>query len=182
MERIKRMSAVIRLLSQIAFWGTLGFTSLLILFLILPGNLFRFLGQNAPTLEILNHKIMVTELDAFARLVTFLMIILALTPLLFGLRQFYRLFLNYERGQVFTPDSIFRIRMLGWILVASFPLSVAARLLKHLLALYLKISSTLLLNLFLTNFGFLIVGIAVVLISWVMNEAKKLQDEQDLMV
>jgi len=182
MERIKDLSKGIRVISQVIFWATIAFTTLIILFLVLPGGIVRTLSSISPKLEFFDQKIPLTQLDFFAKFIAGMMVVLSVFPFLLGLHHFIRLFRLYEQRKIFTGENIARIRTLGWILILYFPLSVSVEVLKCLLAVYLKMRVTLLVNSFQKNFGYLIVGVGVILISHVMNEAKKLQDEQELIL
>jgi len=182
MEKIKKFSRVIRAASQIVFWGVVALMAVVFLMLILPKNvLLSFFGDNA-RLTILELDVPLSQLDVIPKTVVGMMLVFAFFPFLFGLHHFIRLFRLYEQGKIFSGENIAQFRIMGWVLILYFPLSVSIDILKFLLYAHLNQRMNIVLNFSSKNFGYLIVGVAVLLIARIMAEAKKLQDEQDLIL
>jgi hypothetical protein len=111
-----------------------------------------------------------------------------------------RLFGFYERGLIFASEAVRCIQFLGLLCVAQWMLGT----LYHILLKYYPIipfQPTLLPGVSVTvkeavvsrmgffsfdiwgiNFGFLLAGTVIVLIAWIMDEGRKIQEEQELTV
>jgi hypothetical protein len=103
-------------------------------------------------------------------------------PLVFGAISFwsigiavlYRLFKLYERGIIFTPANVECIKWLGLWTLAGWALSNAVEISK----LITYDSADVNLGLTTTFFG----GVLVLLMSWIMEEGGKIQEEQALTI
>ena len=91
-----------------------------------------------------------------------------------GIWILYRLFGLYEKGYVFSADTVRYIRYIGYWLIAAAVLSNAFELSKVIWSplpdSHLRLDE------------FFLGGVLVVLISWIMDEGRKLQEEQELTV
>ena len=110
-----------------------------------------------------------------------------------------QLFHYYERGLIFASETIRCIKTLGLLCVINWLLlTMAGRFFSHPLAAKLptalppgvKIMTTVKahsfgffsFNIAGVNFGMLLAGIIIVLIAWIMDEGRKIQEEQELTV
>jgi hypothetical protein len=111
-----------------------------------------------------------------------------------------RLFGFYERGLIFVSEAVRCIKFLGWLCVAQWMLGT----IYHILLKYypiIPLQPTLPPGVSVTvkqamigrmgffsfdiwgiNFGFLLAGTVIVLIAWIMDEGRKIQEEQELTV
>ena len=111
-----------------------------------------------------------------------------------------QLFHYYERGLIFASETIRCIKTLGLLCVINWLLmTMAGRFLSHPVAAKLpmvlppdvKVVTTMVkahsfgffsFNIAGVNFGMLLAGIIIVLIAWIMDEGRKIQEEQELTV
>ena len=111
-----------------------------------------------------------------------------------------QLFHYYERGLIFASETIHCIKTLGLLCVINWLLmTMAGRFLSHPVAAKLpmvlppdvKVVTTMVkahsfgffsFNIAGVNFGMLLAGIIIVLIAWIMDEGRKIQEEQELTV
>jgi hypothetical protein len=85
----------------------------------------------------------------------------------FGLFLLNRLFVLFERGSFYTAENVRCIKFLGFITASDW-------LVKSVLELMAKNISI--------DFNELFFGLFIVLIAWVMDEGRKIQEEQELTV
>ena len=78
-----------------------------------------------------------------------------------------RLFLHFERGIFFTVENVGYVKVLGFV-VAGYGL---IQMVQELLAPHGSI-----------NFNLVVIGALILLIAWIMEEAGKLKEEQELTV
>lgn len=90
---------------------------------------------------------------------------------------FYRLFNNLEKGQIFSPDNVRCIRGIGWWLVLAPLLTVGFELSK----LSWAIVEPGIIDVSNVPDGFL-KGFFVIFVAWIMDEGRKIQEEQELTV
>jgi hypothetical protein len=91
-----------------------------------------------------------------------------------GIAVLYRLFKLYEKGMIFTPANVQCIKWLGLWALAGWALSNAVQILK--LIAYDSAD----VNLGLTSTFF--AGVLVLLMSWIMEEGGKIQEEHALTI
>lgn len=94
-----------------------------------------------------------------------------------GIGFFYRLFSNLERGILFGPDNVQCVRLIGWWLVAAPILGLGYQVSKLIWAvsepLRIDVSSVP---------NELLKGFFVIFVAWIMDEGRKIQEEQELTV
>jgi hypothetical protein len=94
-----------------------------------------------------------------------------------GIGFFYRLFSNLEKGQIFSPDNVRCIRNIGWWLVIMPLLAVGFELSK----LSWAAVAPSMIDVSNVPDGFL-KGFFVIFVAWIMDEGRKIQEEQELTV
>lgn len=110
----------------------------------------------------------------------FLVSLIPVTVAVYGMVTLSRLFQLYENAIVFTSDNVRLFRKLGYVIIAW----VAANLLfTPLISAVITHGNPvgqrmLTVGINFSDLSVLIMGAIVVLISWVMNEGRKLEDEQ----
>ena len=93
-----------------------------------------------------------------------------------GIGFLHRIFTNMEKGFVFCRDNVRCIRSIGWLLVAAPLLRVGFELSKVIWS----VDGTGILIWNLPND--LLKGFFVIFIAWIMDEGRKIQEEQELTV
>ncbi|HZM06618.1 MAG TPA: DUF2975 domain-containing protein [Candidatus Saccharimonadales bacterium] len=97
--------------------------------------------------------------------------------LLLAVIAFYRLLNLYEKGIIFSAENVTQIRRLGQLAVFYGVLSACLPVFE---SPYIQLPLTLPLNI-LCSPGFM-VGCLTIIIAWVMDEGRKIQQEQELTV
>jgi hypothetical protein len=127
----------------------------------------------------LNH-----DLTAFTRSLAFLCDLVPLSALIYGLLKLKKLFLLYERGQIFTQANVDCYRSLGKTLMAWVACDFVNR---TLLGIVLTLDRgpgkrLLILGMDGGDFTGIFVGIVILIIAWVMDEARKIHEDQALII
>jgi len=106
--------------------------------------------------------------------------------LMYGFIYFfiYQLFSLYQQGQIFTLANISCIKNIGRTLFAWFLVSLTYPILVVLIIRFIELSDTLPLMLSVTSDDLihLLSGLVILVISWIMSEAMRLQEEQELVI
>ena len=136
-------------------------------------------GQILLPLGELNHA-----LSLHTRLLLFLTSLVPVGVVTFGMLILARLFHLYENGFIFSAKNVKYYRTLGYIAIAwtiaefiFIPLSTLVVSQSSLL-----IPATLAVGFRLIDMVTLVIGVVVILISWVMDEGRKLADESAYIV
>jgi len=87
----------------------------------------------------------------------------------------YRLFSLYSRGVMFGEANVRYIKWLGYWMIAAWLISMPMQLLQ-----YLQNTNALSFNFSVD--GYFFGGVLVILLAWIMEEGRKLQEEQSLTV
>jgi hypothetical protein len=87
----------------------------------------------------------------------------------------YRLFTLYSRGILFSDANVRYIKALGWWMIGAWTLSILVQVLHFLFDVEHVVFK-------FTVDGNFLGGLLVLLLAWIMEESKKLQDEQALTV
>ena len=96
-----------------------------------------------------------------------------------GIGFFYQLFRNLERGRLFDRDNVHCIRLIGWWLVVYAFLGIFIGLLKFVCVNASSVPTVI----DLSPLGADILrGLFVIFIAWVMDEGRKISEEQELTV
>jgi hypothetical protein len=97
---------------------------------------------------------------------------------LLGVISFYRLLNLYEKGVIFSAENASQIRRLGYLVMAY-------GLLKSCSPIFLLNEGIFTIPTTLINFLFspwLFTGCFIIIITWIMDEGRKIQEEQELTV
>ncbi|WP_126456826.1 DUF2975 domain-containing protein [Sulfuriflexus mobilis] len=167
--RIQRVSRRFRLL----------FSALVVILPLL--SLIYWLGFNHFPQEFVPLPIRVeAELSLLARLLGFVISMLPIGVVIAAMYILAKLFNLYEKGIVFASPTVKCFRQLGWVLM--FWVLASLLYLPMLSGVVTSVNPPgqrlIAAQLGLSDFVILLMGAIVVLISWVMDEARKLEEEQ----
>jgi Protein of unknown function (DUF2975) len=96
-----------------------------------------------------------------------------------GIGFFYQLFRNMERGSLFDRDNVHYVRLIGWWLVACAFLGVIVELIKFVCVNDSAVPAVV----DLSHLGADVLrGFFVIFIAWIMDEGRKISEEQALTV
>ena len=114
----------------------------------------------------------------------FLVTMLPTGVIMLGAYYLRRLFLLYEQGQIFLLANVRCFKKLSWVLIWSFAVDIISR---SLLSVVLSLPNppgqrVVTVELSSSDLTVLLVGGILAVISWVMEEGRNLQEEQDLTV
>ena len=172
-----------------------------ILLVILPFSLFilwLFIDHN-PIKEAIEHGVFFSAVQTpeglvnlatvnwtlFTKCVGFISSLVGLLPILLGLLILKKIFRHYQKGQIFNKDNAQRYKHLGYLFfLAGFltqPLSAMLQTLAITLT-YPPGHHWIQIGFGTPTFESLFCGVLVLVISWVMVEGYKLQEEQKLIV
>lgn len=170
LNRIQRVSGNFRLLFTVLIFCIPVFTLLYWLF-------FNYLPVGFKT----ELPVAVSQTLPFKTLLlAFLVSLIPTSVAIYGIINLKELFKLYEEAVVFSKKNVKYFRSLGYILIywviANFVFVV-------LISVVLTFNNTLGKRMMVAQFGIsdigtLIIGAVIILVSWVMNEASKLEDEQ----
>ncbi|MCP2604759.1 DUF2975 domain-containing protein [Candidatus Aminicenantes bacterium AH-873-B07] len=180
MNRIRNLSRIIRIIGQVIFYLTL--IGVIVALTILSFGSKIDLIEKSARVYLFGHKVGLFSLGTVEKILISLTILLTIGIYLFGLYHFIKLFKLFEKGEIFTEKTIHQFKMLGLACIFYFPISVVSQLTKWYVVLSVKLDAHPGISQIFKDFDIFVVGIAVILISWIMNEGKKLKDEQDLVV
>lgn len=182
MDRIKRISRLFRLLFQLLF------VALPIIYaygwVIAPKPLIMlshmFVIQVVPKgLPILH------SLTTSTRIYGFLVTLIPVGMTMLGLVFLIKLFRLYEQGIIFASQAVSCLRRLGYVLLVSQVLQMVYDLLISLTLTWHNPPighRMLMLTITGTNIAIVLAALLLLLISWIMAEACKLQAEQQLTI
>lgn len=91
---------------------------------------------------------------------------------------FYRLLSFYEQGRIFSAGNSSQIRRLGWLSMAFALLHACSPIFLPLNGVFTVLAASL--NFFLSPWFFL--GCFIIIVTWIMDEGRKMQEEQSLTV
>lgn len=181
MQKIQRVSTFFRITFQV-------------IFVLLP-LVFAYAWLQAPqAIEFLDHMLVITTVPAdlpilhpltgLTKFYGFLITMIPVSMVLLGLYFLIRLFRLYEQGIIFGVQNVHYIRNIGYALFASQLLNVVYDLLLSLALTWHNPPGQRLLAVSATgiNLALLLTSLLVILISWIMAEAYKLQEEQQLTI
>jgi len=174
-ERIQQASKRLHTLLLIIFWIMPVITAVVWLFMNrLPETMYR---------NMLPYFVSV-PLPLSARLMGFVVVMIPTGVAMFGLYYLMRLFQLYEQGQIFRLDNVRCFKKLSRVLIWWF---VAGIVHKSLLSVALTLHNPpgqrmITLELGSPDLTALLVGGILAVIAWVMEEGRKLQEDQDLTV
>jgi len=120
-----------------------------------------------------------TDLPPLTLLLGFLISLIPLSATLYGAINLKKLFGLYEQGIVFAEQNVRCFHHIGYALVASVPANIISTMLISLLLNFDKPFGTRVIFQFSSyDIAFLFIGAMIVLVSWVMKEAVRMEDEQ----
>jgi hypothetical protein len=149
------------------------------LFWMFFNQIYAMAGPMIPLPVRLDH-----DLTAKTRFFAFLVDLLPLGVTLYGLTRLKNLFELYEKGSIFTEENVNCFRSLGRALIAWVACDVVSN---TLLSIVLTMGNPpgrrmITVGLNSGECTGLFVGAVVLIISWVMDEARKMQEEQALII
>ena len=178
MENSQRITTVSRNLRRLCTGLIYGLPVVCALFWIFFNRLYRL----TPMIPLPVH--VNPDLPALTRFGAFLVDLIPLAAVIFGLQKLRTLFRLYETRLIFTEQNVDCFRSLGKALI----LWVIANVVRNtLLSVVLTIHNppgqrVITFGLYSTDFTGIFVGIIILVISWVMDEGRKIQEEQALIV
>lgn len=177
-QRIARVSRKLRLTCTVLVFGLPAIYALFWIFF----NQIYFYPAIQPSIPLpvpVNH-----HLSALTRFLAFVAGLIPLAVTLYGLQRLRELFMLYESGSIFTERNVSCLRRLGWTLIVWVGSDVVRW---SLLGIVLTLGNPpgqrmLVVGLNGGDFIGVFVGIVVLTISWVMDEARKIEEDQALIV
>ncbi len=124
------------------------------------------------------------DLPGLTRFLAFMVDMIPMGVIIYGLQKLEGLFLLYENGLIFTEQHVNCFRSLGRALIVWVGCDVVRN---SLLSVVLTLDNppgqrVITVGLGSADFAAVFVGIVVLIISWVMDEGRKIQEEQALIV
>jgi len=124
------------------------------------------------------------DLTAMTRFLAFLAQLPPTALAIYQLVILRRLFTLYEKGKIFAAENVECYRRLGWMLIVWVGCEIASN---SLLSIALTLSNppgqrVVTLGVSSGELASLFIGIVVLVISWVMDEGRKILEEQSLFV
>lgn len=174
-ERIRRASRRLRYL-------------LLVVFYSMPViNALVWLSMNSFPEDIYSNMLphyVIMPLPVYTRILGFLVVMIPTGVAMAGLHYLMNLFKLYEKGEIFQPANVLCFRNLSWVLIWWFLAGVIHR---SLLTLAITLHNPpgqrrISLDLSSADLTALLIGGVLAVIAWVMEEGRKLQEDQDLIV
>jgi hypothetical protein len=183
MDKIKRVSLIFRFIFQFCFFA------LPIIYIIAwattPGDLVMAGGViNLSFIPPAYTNKIFHSLSVYDRLFGFAVSAIPMAIELYILYSLIKLFKLYEKGEIFTSLNVNHIRHIGYALLIS-------QILNPIYEFLMGVALTLhnppgkgfaAIGFDLTNIGIILIALITLLISWVMAEACKLREEQQLTI
>jgi hypothetical protein len=124
------------------------------------------------------------DLPGLTRFLAFMVDMIPMGVIIYGLQKLEGLFLLYENGLIFTEQHVRCFRSLGRALIVWVGCDVVRN---SLLSMVLTLDNppgqrVITVGLGSADFAAVFVGIVVLIISWVMDEGRKIQEDQALIV
>jgi hypothetical protein len=182
MENTKRIAVASRRLRRICI-------GMIVVMPIASAFFWAFFNQiysssSVPT-SMISLPVPITEdLDGLTRLLAFLTELIPLTALIFGLRKLGELFRLYENGYIFTKKNVSCFRSLGRILIIWVICDVVK---SPILSMVLTMDKppgqhVITIGFYSADFIAIFVGIIILIIAWVMDEARLIKEDQALII
>jgi hypothetical protein len=124
------------------------------------------------------------DLPGLTRFLAFVVDLIPMGVIIYGLGKLEGLFGLYEKGRIFTAQNVAYFRSLGRTLIVWVGFDVVRN---SLLSMVLTLDNppgqrVITVGLGSADFTAIFVGIVVLIISWVMDEGRKIQEDQALIV
>ena len=174
-ERIQQASRRLRYLLMVVFWAMPVINAFVWIFI-----------NNFP--EIMTSKMLPyfvhLPLPALTRLMGFMVVMIPTGVAMTGAYHLMRLFELYERGEIFKLSNVHCYKKLSRVLIWWFAAGILCQsLLSVVLTLHHPPGQRMLtFALSSSDLAILLLGLILAVITWVMEEGRKLQEDQDLTV
>jgi len=124
------------------------------------------------------------DLPDLTRFFAFLVDLIPLGAVIYGLQQLRRLFLLYESGSIFTERNVDCFRGLGGALIVWVVCHIVRTTLLSVVLTMDNLPGQRMIVVALDSGDFtgIFVGVVVLIISWVMDEGRKIEEDQALIV
>jgi hypothetical protein len=176
MDNLQRIQITSRWIKKICSVLIFCLPLLLAFFWIFANN---FLG--ARPLPFINY--IPDHLTGSTRFLAFLAEMIPLSAVVYGLLRLRELFRLYENEMIFTENNVSCFRRLGWALIVWVECDVIKT---PLLSLILTMDSPGghrgMLAIASPHIACILVGIVILIIAWVMDEARKIHEDQSLFI
>lgn len=178
MDKIKKISKRFRILFQIIFYLTIPCVLWYWVVVRTPHDVFSMWGIVGESLS------GYVTLNVLSRALGFIATLIPTGIMLYGLKQLIKLFKNYEAGKIFVFDNANYYYKLGYALLAWVIGGILYGGLLSFIITFQNKPGYRVIGLSLSNFDVvtLIASGIIILIAWVMKEACKISQEQDLMI
>ena len=174
MRKIKKTSKIIKNIGKLIFWITAWASVLVGVFVLLNiGNLENM------TFSLDSQQIPIAQLDAIGRTTIILVFWLLVAVFLRGLWHAIKLFGLYEKGEIFLAENIKHIKRIGETLILWAIIKVLTSFAVTSVMLYEGLDTGINVTFNLTA---LMIGLLIYVISWVMDEGRKLREEHELTI
>ena len=132
-------------------------------------------------IEIYLLSVLQQDLSAMARFLGFIVSLLPNIVTIYGIIKLRRLFSLYEKGIIFSKDNVKCFRGIGWALIG---LVIANKIsMPFLMVVFTSANPpgprTIALAVNGEDLTTLVLGMAVLLISWAMDEGRRIKEDQD---
>ncbi|KIX12244.1 DUF2975 domain-containing protein [Dethiosulfatarculus sandiegensis] len=125
------------------------------------------------------------ELPATALLLGFGIDMISASIIMYAVYKLYKLFGLYGEGRIFNNQVVNCYRMLGRVIIIAVPLGILEETLMVLMITFFTYPpGQRLLSIGLSNDSFMLlfIGVSLLTASWVMDEARKLKEDQELII
>lgn len=180
MNNIRRVSKCMRYIFSLFF--LLYPLSLIAFWIIAPQSLSVGSAQNGIHLSYIPSGLpLIVPLDNETKLLGFAICLLPAVIYMYLLFNLINLFALYEKAKIFAAECATYIRRIGYMLLLGQLIHPLYQILISIAMTYKNPPSYHILhfNYTETNFGILLIGIIIILVSWVMSEGCRLQKEQE---
>ncbi len=170
MEKLQKQSRIFRIIGQIGFWLAIlaGTVAIAVIWLAPSGNV---------EIKIDNVQYNIEQLQTSHQFLLSLNVLLVVIVIAYGLYHFHRLFKLYEQGEIFGKANVRHFAGIGKAMLLWFVAKVFTSAAMIPLAEYAENGTRVELSL-----SSLIIGVAIILISKVMDEGRKIHEEQELTI
>ena len=179
MENTKRIRVISSLGGRIC-------TALIFLVPIMSALFWIFFNKLYPNMKALGIEIFLPwvqlhDLSAMARFMGFIASLLPNIVTIYGIMRLRRLFNLYEEGIIFSKDNVECFRGIGWALIGFVMASwICMAPLSVVFTSYNPPGQRIItMGVSSEDFTTLILGIAVLLLSWAMDEGRRIKEEQE---
>ena len=177
MKKIQKLGKIIRILASVAFYFIMVIAVIaipLLLFVSIPDDASTKIAFNGLDIPFRNP-------DIISRILLCLVFILPV--LVFETATFYviKLFKLFEKGIIFARENVQYIKSISKMLILWAFAKPFADYGAHEFAKFTKMSADLDVSIGIDGTA-LVVGIFILIVSWIMDEGRKLQEEQELTI